>query len=179
MVGHVHPWWGMCIHGGASWMYNHSTMPRCTPAVLLLFSALASYAQNRSTWQALAQVQVGDRVRLSLKSRGSISGTLDGWTPEQITVNSTTEKRENVTKLERYRKAGWSRRKTAAVGALIGGGAGAAVGIAGGGCASHGFGPCFTRGQIGAALGALGAVLGAVIGALIPHNRTDVIYVAR
>jgi hypothetical protein len=101
------------------------------------------------------------------------------WTAEQVTVGSTTAKREDVTKLERYRKGGWSRGKTAAVGALIGGGSGLAVGVAGGGCSRHGFGPCFTRGQIGAALGAFGAVLGAGIGALIPHHRTDVIYVAK
>src|ERR1017187_2156481 len=157
-------------------MYNFSTMSCCLPAVLLLFSALTSYAQDQSAWQSLAQLQAGDQVRLSLKSRSAITGTFGGWTPQQITVNSTTEKRENVTKLERYRKPGWSRGKTAVVGAVIGGGAGVAVGVAGGGCSSHGFGPCFTRGQIGAALGAFGAVLGGGIGALIPHHRMDVIY---
>jgi hypothetical protein len=157
-------------------MYNYSTMACRLPAVLLLFSALTSYAQDQSAWQSLARLQAGDRVRLSLKSRSAITGTFGGWTPEQITVNSTTEKRESVTKLERYRKPGWSRGKTAVVGAVIGGGAGVAVGVAGGGCSSHGFGPCFTRVQIGAALGAFGAVLGGGIGALIPHHRTDVIY---
>jgi hypothetical protein len=154
-------------------------MQRCLPTVLLLLSALASYAQDRSTWQSLAQLQAGDRVRLSLKSGAAVNGTFQGWTPEQLTVNSTAERRENVTKLERYRKPGWSRGKTAAVGALIGGGSGAAIGIAAGGCSPHGFGPCFTRGQIGAVLGAVGAVLGAVVGVLIPHHRTDVIYAAK
>jgi hypothetical protein len=160
-------------------MYNYGTVPHRLPAALLLFLVLNCYAQDRFLWQSLDRLQAGDQVRLSLKSHIAITGTFGGWTPEQITVNSTSEKREDVTKLERLRKAGWSRGKTAVVGALIGGGAGVAVGVAGGGCSSHGFGPCFTRGQIGAALGVFGAVVGAGIGALIPHHRVELIYLAK
>jgi hypothetical protein len=105
-------------------MYNHAIMLRLICPLLLLLPAL-TFAEDRSTWQNLTQLQAGDTVRLSLKSRGAVTGTYHEWTPEQVTVGSTTAKREDVTKLERYRKGAWGRGKTAGMGALIGGGAGA------------------------------------------------------
>lgn len=55
--------------------------------------------------------------------------------------------------------------KTALVGALIGGGAGAALGVALGGCGTtSGYGPCLGRGETGAEFGGVGAAVGALIG---------------
>jgi hypothetical protein len=159
-------------------LYNRWTMVKRSAFALLLIASL-TFAQDRSSWQALSQLQTGDQVKLSLKSHGDVTGPFQTWTPEQVTVGSTTAKREDVAKLERYGKGGWGRGKKALVGALIGGGAGAAIGIAAGGCSDHGFGPCFTRAQTGAAAGAAGAVMGTIVGALLPHHRTNVIYAAR
>lgn len=144
--------------------------------VTLLVCSAVSHAQDRKAWQSVSQLRPGDQVRVRLKSRDAIAGSFQAWTPDEVTVGGSTAKRADVTKVERFRKGGWSRGKTAAVGALIGGGAGAAIGVAAGGCGSHGFGPCFTRGQVGAVMGGVGAVVGAVVGLVIPHRRTDVIY---
>jgi hypothetical protein len=81
--------------------------------------------------------------------------------------------------VERYRSGGWSRGKTAAVGALIGFGGGATIGAAAAGGCHKGDFICFTRPVTGLALGAVGAVLGTAVGALVPHHRTDLIYVAK
>ena len=121
-------------------------------AILMLFATFLS-AQDRSSWQALSQLQPGEKVKLSLKGHGSVSGPFQASSPEQVTVGATTAKREDVAKLERFRKGGWSRGKTALVGAAIGGGVGAAIGAASGGCSDHGIGPCFTRAETGAAVG--------------------------
>jgi hypothetical protein len=159
-------------------MYNHAIMLRLICPLLLLLPAL-TFAEDRSTWQNLIQLQAGDTVRLSLKSRGAVTGTYHEWTPEQVTVGSTTAKREDVTKLERYRKGAWGRGKTAGMGALIGGGAGAGIGAASAGCKSGSFGPCITRFGGAAIVGAAGAIVGALVGALIPPHKMDVIYSVR
>jgi len=55
-------------------MYNHAIMLRLICPLLLLLPAL-TFAEDRSTWQNLIQLQAGDTVRLSLKSRGAVTGT--------------------------------------------------------------------------------------------------------
>jgi hypothetical protein len=62
-------------------------MTRC--AILLMFTLLLS-AQNRAVWQNLSQLQTGDRVKLSVKGRDPVTGPFQAWTPEQVTVGSTT-----------------------------------------------------------------------------------------
>jgi hypothetical protein len=151
-------------------------MKRCT--IMLLFALLLP-AQDRSVWQNLTQLQTGDRARLSIKGRDSVVGPFQSWTPEQVTVGATTAARAEVTKVERYRNGGWSRGKTALVGAVIGGGAGTAIGAGIAGCDHKSIGPCVTRGEGAAIVGGAGAVLGAIVGVLLPHHRTDLIYVAK
>jgi hypothetical protein len=137
-------------------MYNlvHMCMPRCLLlAAVALLAVSVCAAQDRSDWQSVAKVQPGTKVRLSLKSH------------------------ETVTDDFKESTGGWGRGKTAAIGALIGGGAGAAIGVAAG-CNTHDF-ICFSRGTVAAVLGAVGAIIGCTVGALIPPRRTEVVYAAR
>jgi hypothetical protein len=135
-------------------------------------------AQDRSDWQSVAKVQPGTKVRLSLKSRRTFIDEFKGSTADQVTVGTVVAKREDVRRLERFRSGGRGRGKTAAIGALIGGGAGAVIGVAAGGCHTGDF-ICFSRGTVGAVLGAVGAIVGALAGALIPPHHTEVVYAAR
>jgi hypothetical protein len=162
-------------------MYNlvHMCIPRCRLLAFVASLAVAACAaQDRSDWQSVAKVQPGTKVRLSLKSHQTVTDDFKGSTAEQVTVGTVVAKREDVQKLERYRSGGWGRGKTAVIGALIGGGAGAAIGAAAGGCHTGDF-ICFSRGTVGAILGAVGAIIGAGVGALIPPRRTEVVYAAR
>jgi hypothetical protein len=132
-------------------------------------------AQDRHDWQSLAQLQAGDNIRLSLKT-GPVTGLFQAFTPQQVTAGTTTARKEDVLKIERYRHGGWGRGKTAAVGALIGFGGGFAIGAGVSGCNHNQFGICVSRGFGGAILGGAGAVVGAGIGALLPHHNKDLIY---
>ncbi len=143
---------------------------------LLAALGTAANAQDRHNWDSLAQLKTGDRVRLSLTSRGPVTGAFQNYTPEQLTVGDVSAKKQEVVKVERYRQGGGGRGKSAAIGALIGFGGGFAVGAAAGGCNKNQFGPCISRGEFGAIIGAVGAVVGATIGALLPHHNKDVIY---
>ena len=147
---------------------------------LALICALgsAAAAQDRRDWQSLAQLHSGDNIRLSLKT-GPVEGVFQNWTPQQVTASTVTARREDVLKLERYRPGGWGRGKTAAVGALIGFGGGFAIGAAVGGCHQGQFGPCVSRGALGAGVGAAGAVIGAGVGALLPRHNKELIYSAK
>jgi hypothetical protein len=146
--------------------------------IALLATQILAPAQDRHDWQSLGQLQPGDRLRLSLKT-GPATGAFQGWTPQQVTAGTVTARREDVLTLERYRQGSWGRGKTTAVGALIGFGGGFAIGAGAGGCHPGQFGPCLSRGGLGAGLGAVGAVIGAGIGALLPRHTKDLIYSAK
>lgn len=143
-------------------------------AVLCTLGAGAQ-AQDRHDWQSVAQLHPGDRIRVSLKS-GPVDGAFQNFTPEQVTVGTTTARKEDVLKVERYRPGGSGRGKAAAIGALIGFGGGFAVGAAVGGCNHTQIGPCLTRTEVGAGIGVIGAIVGAGIGAFLPHQHKDLIY---
>lgn len=146
---------------------------------LVLFAAVLS-AQDRSDWQAVSQLHIGDQVKLSLKGQASVTGPFQTWTPEQITVGAATANRQDVARVERIRPGAWSRGKTALVGAGIGGATGIVFGAVSGGCNNQGFAPCpVTRGQVTAVIGVIGALLGAGVGAVLPHHRTDLLYRAK
>jgi len=135
------------------------------------------HAQDRRDWQSLAKLQAGDTVRLSLKG-GLVEGAFQNWTPEQVSAGTTTAKREDVLKIERHHSGG-TRGRHAAIGALIGFGAGFALGAGTSGCHPGEFGPCITRGEGGAIVGGVGALLGAGIGALLPRRNWELIYSPR
>ena len=58
--------------------------------------------QDRRDSQSLAQLQAGDRIRLSLKT-GPVEGAFQNWTPQQVTAGTVTATKEDVLKIERYR----------------------------------------------------------------------------
>jgi hypothetical protein len=149
------------------------------PLLLCVLGAAAA-GQDRRDWQSLAQLQAGDRIRLSLKT-GPVTGAFQNWTPQQVTAGKVTAKKEDVLTLERFRQGGGGRGKHAAIGALIGFGGGFAIGtIADPNCHSGQL-LCIgiSRGVAGAAVGVAGAVIGAGIGALLPRHNTDLIYSAK
>ena len=146
--------------------------------VLMCTMGTAAKGQDRRDWQSLTLLHAGDTILLSLKA-GPVKGAFHSWTPQQVMAGKVTAQREDVLKIERYRQSGWGRGKTALVGALVGFGAGFAVGAAAAGCDSVSFGPCIGRPAGGAVIGGLGAVAGAGIGALIPRRHTkELIYSA-
>ena len=49
-------------------------------------------AQDRHDWQSLAQLQAGDKIRLSLKT-GPVTGVFQTWTPEQVTAGTVTARK--------------------------------------------------------------------------------------
>jgi hypothetical protein len=136
---------------------------------------MAAAAQDRHDWQSLAQLQAGEKVRLTLKT-GPVEGPFQNWTPQQVTAGTVIARREDVLKIERYRKG--SRGKTAAIGALIGFGGGFAIGAGAFSCNHTQIGICVTRGEGGALVGGVGAVVGAGIGALLPRHSKELIYSA-
>lgn len=103
---------------------------------------------------------------------GAVSGTLQDWTPEGVTVGTVTTRREDVLKIERYRR-GMSRAKRAAFAAAIGFGAGFAAGASVPQYAAR-----VTRPQGGAIIGGAGAAIGAAIFLLIPDSK-EIIYSTR
>lgn len=142
----------------------------------LLALGTVAAAQDRHNWDSLGQLKMGDQVRVSLTTRGPLTGAFENYTPEQVTVGGVSVKKEEVRKVERYGQGGGSRGKHAAIGALIGFGGGFAIGAAAGGCNKNQIGPCISRGEFGGIIGAVGAVAGAVIGALLPHHNKELIY---
>jgi hypothetical protein len=150
-------------------------MRSCLILAAFCFISTAAHAQDRHDWQSLAQLKPGDNIRLSLKT-GPVTGAFQSWTPEQVTAGTLVARKEDVVKIERYHPGTWGRGKTAAVGALIGFGAGFGIGAGLTGCDHNQFGPCISRGGGGAIAGAAGAIIGAGIGALIPHHSKDLIY---
>ena len=150
--------------------------PRQATLAVLCALATAAAGQDRSDWQSLAQLRPGDTIRLSLKT-GSVNAAFRDFAPQQVTAGNVTAKKEDVLKVERYRKGG--RGKAAAIGAVIGFGAGFTIGAATGGGCGHSIGPCLSRGALGGILGGVGAILGAGVGALLPRRSTELIYAVK
>jgi hypothetical protein len=140
--------------------------------IMLCPFASSAWGQDRHDWQSVSGLQAGDRVRVVLKT-GPVEGEFQKWTPEDATFGTVTAKREDVIKIERYRRGG-SRGKHAAFGALIGFGGGFAIGASVNLCV--GLGPCVKRPVGGAVVGGAGAVIGALIGALLPTHSREIIY---
>jgi hypothetical protein len=142
--------------------------------------AMAAVGRDRHDWKSLSRLHPADRVRVVLKT-GPVIGEVQNWTPQDVTVGRVTARREDVIKIEWYRR-GESRAKHAGVGALIGFGGGFAIGASvSGGCGgrtlgSGGLGPCPTRPEGGAIVGGMGAVIGAIVGALLPTHSKELIY---
>jgi hypothetical protein len=151
---------------------KHTALRSFLMVALICALGTAAEWRDRRDWQSLAQLQAGDKVRLSLKT-GSVEGAFQNWTPEQVTAGTVTAKREDVLNIERYRQSGGGRGKHAAIGALIGFGGGFAIGAAVDPTCHTGQFVCIqvSRGVAGAVGGGVGALIGAGIGALLPTYR--------
>jgi hypothetical protein len=57
----------------------------------------AAEGQDRRDWQSLAQLQAGDRIRLSLKT-GPVTGAFQNWTPQQVTAGTVTAKKKTCSR---------------------------------------------------------------------------------
>jgi hypothetical protein len=134
----------------------------------------AVYGQDGHDWQSGARLQAGDHVRVSLKT-GRLDGLLQNWTPQDVKVGKEVARREDVLRIERYRRGG-SHAKHIGIGALIGFGGGFAVGASVTGCNGHTLGPCLTRSEGGALGGGVGAIVGVLIGAVLPVHSKELIY---
>jgi hypothetical protein len=148
--------------------------------VLMCVLATAAEAQARRDWQSLAQLNAGDKIRLTLKT-GPMEGVFQSWTPQQVTAGTVTAKREEVLKMERYRQGGRGRGEHAAIGALIGFGGGFAIGAGVNPSCHQGefLCPHISRGLAGVAVGGAGAMIGGAIGALLPRRTKELIYSAK
>jgi hypothetical protein len=124
---------------------NDTALRSLLTVALMCALGTAAAGRDRHDWQSLEQLQIGDRIRLSLKT-GPVDGGFHNWTPQQVTAGTVTAKREDVLKIERYRPGGGGRAVHAAIGALIGFGGGFAIGAGVTGCNKNQFGPCFSRG---------------------------------
>jgi hypothetical protein len=142
--------------------------------VVLCVSLSAGMAQSRSDWQSLAQLKSNDKIQVSQKSGKPVAGLFQSWTPDGVTLDGATIRKDDITRVERFRHS-WGRGKKAAVGAAIGFGGGFALGAATGGCDKNSF-LCFGRGVAGAVVGVAGMVAGAAIGALLPTHGKELIY---
>lgn len=93
---------------------KHTGSLRSFLTLIALVCALGTAAegQDRHDWQSLAQLQVGDKIRLSLKT-GPVEGVFQSWTPQQVTAGRLTARREDVLKIERYLHGGWGRARPA------------------------------------------------------------------
>jgi hypothetical protein len=157
-------------------------MRSCMALMFLGGMVAAAHGQDRRDWQSLAQLQAGDKIRLTVKT-GPVDGAFVSWTPQQVTTGNVTARKEDVLKIERYRAGGMGRGKHAIIGAVIGFGGGAAIGWAVGRCPRlNGMPVCAIvgPGTVAAASGGVGALIGAGVGALIPrHHHKDIIYSAK
>ena len=147
-----------------------------TLLVSMAVSSGAANAQDRHDWQSLAHLKTGDHIRLSLKT-GPVDGVFQSWTAQDLTMGSTTTKREEVLRIERYRPGAKNGRlKHALIGALIGFGAGFGIGEGVGRCKTGQL--CVVSGnEVGLVGAGIGTVAGAGIGALFPgRNAKETIY---
>lgn len=142
-------------------------------SVLFLLSVGLCIAQDRHDWKSVSALTAGDKVRFSLKAGKPVNGLFRNWTPEGVTIDATTVKRDDVKKVERVRGGG--RLKHVAIGAAIGFGGGFAIGVAAGGCHPNDF-LCRPRGEVGGVVGGAGLIVGALIGAALPAHRNQLIY---
>jgi len=137
-----------------------------------------AWTQSRplNNWTNVAAVPSGQKLIIELNSGKRLNGKLGAVTEMSLSIvrgkKSEDINRSDIRKV--HRESGTSVGKSMLVGTGIGGGSGAIIGAAVGGCERSDF-VCFSRGEaaaVGAVIGAsIGAVTGVVIG-LIRHKQT-------
>ena len=147
----------------------------CLIAIMLALPT-EGLAQSTNNWTAVTTLRSGKKVSIELKSGKKVKGKFGSASETSITVirgkNTEDVNRADIQKV--YRENGKSIGKSTLIGTGIGGGGGAIMGAAVGGCNDTSF-LCFTRRETATYLGAFGAGLGASIGflvGLLSHNMT-------
>ena len=131
-------------------------------------------AQSASTnnWAAVATVPSGQKLVVELKTGKKVKGKFGSASETAVTLvrgkNTEDLNRSDIRKV--YSENGVSATKSTLIGTAIGGGTGAVLGAATGGCDANDF--CVTdRGDIAAVLGVLGAGIGAITGFVVGKLR--------
>ena len=139
-------------------------------AASLLLSPVVSAQTTTHDWSALKAVATGSRLEVKLKDGKTVKGKLTGVSDDalSLTVGGKATDLKAVEVLRVHRVGGSSAKKSALIGAAVGGGAGLAVGVAGS-SVDDGFNDLDT--PVTAGLTVLGAGAGALIGYAIGRSR--------
>jgi hypothetical protein len=129
-----------------------------------------------NNWTTVVAVPAGQKLVIELNSGKRLNGKLGAVSETGLSIvrgkKSEDISRSDIRKV--HRESGASLGKSTLIGAGIGGGSGAIIGAAGGGCDGRGF-ICFSRGETAAALGVVGASIGSVAGlviGMVRHKKT-------
>ena len=145
----------------------------CLIAVMLALP-MDGLAQSTSTtsWATVATVPSGQKLVIELKTGEKLKGKFGSASETGMTLvrgkNTEDIKRSDIRRV--YRENGVSATKSTLIGTAIGGGTGAVLGAATGGCDSGGI-ICFTRGETALGLGIFGAGIGAITGFVVGKLR--------
>lgn len=145
----------------------------CFIAVLLALP-IDGPAQSTSTnnWTAVTTVPSGQRLVIELRTGKKVKGEFGSASETTVTVargkNTQDINRSDIRKI--YRENGVSAGKSTLIGTAIGGGTGAVLGAAAGGCDPQSF--CIIdRGGVAGILGVAGAIGGAITGFVVGKLR--------
>jgi len=146
---------------------------KLTPCMLALVMAVPTDAWTQShplnNWAAVVAVPSGQKLAIELNSGKRISGKLGAASETGLSIvrgkKTQDINRSDIRKI--HRESGPSVGKSTLIGTGIGGGSGAIIGAAAGGCDSSSDFFCLSRGETAAVLGVLGASIGAVTGLVI------------
>lgn len=141
--------------------------------VLLLVPCLVAAPNSATTdWAAVESLAAGERIQVELSTGRTVNGKIDHVTPEAVFVqrgSQTTEvRRQEVNHLYRHKSGPGA--KWAAIGALIGAGAG--------GVEAATMKKGIAYGAAAAVIVAFGGLLGAGVGYLLGHSKSVLVYKA-
>jgi hypothetical protein len=140
--------------------------------------SVASERQTRqANWDVLKGLAPGDEIKIAVKNHKSETGTLRGVTEDGVVLRLTAENRlfERQSISAVFEKGEGHRARHALIGALVGAGAGLAMGAVSDARDRNGwFLPDFGK----TALTPVGTLVGVTVGALLPSGRWRKIYEA-
>jgi hypothetical protein len=140
--------------------------------LVLPIEGVAQQSASANNWAAITTVRSGEKLIIELKTGKELKGKFGSASETAVTLvrgkNTEDINRSDIRKV--YRENGVSATKSTLIGTAIGGGSGAVLGAAAGGC-HPGDIFCTTRGETAAILGVLGAGIGAITGFVVGKLR--------
>jgi small nuclear ribonucleoprotein (snRNP)-like protein len=134
-------------------------------------------------WAGLKTVTAGSKLDVKLKNGKTVKGNLISVSDTALSLSDDNKPTDlNQADIQSvYLIRGQSVMKSTLIGAAIVGGAGVALGAAGGNSDSGGWGPGYNAPAVAAALGVIGAGVGAAGGAVIGkiRRKRTIIYQAK